>query len=62
MCVSRAFVVPDEMRYAGEVVVTRGDSWVPDLAVSESPAFRAKASKYEKMVSHGAGRREREGK
>ena len=34
--------------------MTRGDSWVPDLAVHESPAFRAKATKYEKMVSHGS--------
>ncbi|XP_069952632.1 uncharacterized protein [Cherax quadricarinatus] len=39
-----------EVRYAGELRVTQGDSWIPDLVVVESPAFKAKATKYEKML------------
>nr|XP_027208893.1 uncharacterized protein LOC113802489 [Penaeus vannamei] len=39
-----------EVRYRGQLKVTAGDTWIPDLARPASPAFRAKALKYEKML------------
>ncbi|XP_071523261.1 uncharacterized protein [Panulirus ornatus] len=39
-----------EVRYLGELRVSRGDSWLPDLGLQHSPAFIAKAAKYERML------------
>ena len=41
----------DVSEYGGEFRVRSGDTWVPQLAHPNSPAFRAKAAKYQAMVS-----------
>ncbi|XP_066975872.1 uncharacterized protein [Macrobrachium rosenbergii] len=39
-----------EVRYNGHMRIDQGDTWIPALQLVDSPAFKAKANKYEKML------------